>query len=124
MIGLVALDSILRIRRRSTLNVAFIIASSFMHFDDFSANTSSFRIPAHVIANLERLGQCSVLVGSWSTPYSRATCDAKSTSVYNIDPLIFCLLPAGGSDPERVMARHATSPFCRRTADLAQTSKP
>src|SRR5260370_14350557 len=89
MIGLVALDFILRIIRRSTVNVAFIMDSSFMHFDDFSAHTSSFRIPAHVIANLERLGHCSVLVRSWSAPYSRATCDAKSTSVFNIDPTHF-----------------------------------
>jgi hypothetical protein len=45
-IGLVALDFILRISRRSTVNVAFIIDGSFMHFDDFSAHTSSFRITA------------------------------------------------------------------------------
>jgi hypothetical protein len=30
-----------------------------MHFDDFSAYTAGFRIPAHVIANLERLGHGS-----------------------------------------------------------------
>jgi len=35
VIGLVALDFILRIIRRSTVNVAFIIDGSFMHFDDF-----------------------------------------------------------------------------------------
>ena len=53
VIGLVALDFILRIIRRSTVNVAFIIDGSFMHFDDFSAHTSGFRIPAHVIADFK-----------------------------------------------------------------------
>src|SRR5260221_11742591 len=96
VIGLVALDFILRIIRRSTVNIAFIFDGSLMHFDDFSAHTSSFRIPAHVIANLERLGHCSVLVRSWSAPYSKATYDAKSTSVYNIDHsfCVSCLLAA------------------------------
>jgi hypothetical protein len=63
-IGLVALDFILRIIRRSTADVAFIIDGSFVHFDDFSAHTSGFRIPAHVIGILERLGHGSVLVRS------------------------------------------------------------
>src|SRR5258708_33688894 len=98
MIGLVALDFILRIIRRSTVNVAFIIDGSFMHFNDLSAHTSSFRIPAYVIANLERLGHCSVLVHSWSAAYSKAACDAKSTSGYNIDRS-FCVssLPAAAT---------------------------
>src|SRR5216684_4129668 len=64
VVGLVALDFILRLIRRSAVNVAFIIDGSFMHFDDFSAHTPGFRIPAHVIANLERHGHGSVLVRS------------------------------------------------------------
>src|SRR5258708_8279272 len=96
MIGLVALDFILRIIRRSTVNVAFIIDGSLMHFDDFSAHTSSFRIPAHVIANLERLGHCSVLVRSWSAPYSKSTCHPKSPSLYHTAHsfCVSCLLAA------------------------------
>jgi hypothetical protein len=35
-----------------------------MHFDDFSAHPPGFRIPAHVIANLERLDHGSVLAAS------------------------------------------------------------
>jgi len=46
------------------VNVAFIIDGSFMHFDDFSAHTSSFRIPAHVIANLNVLAIVRSLVRS------------------------------------------------------------
>ena len=42
-VALVALDFILRIIRRSTVNVAFIIDGSFMHFDNFSAHTPSFK---------------------------------------------------------------------------------
>ena len=37
------------------VDVAFVIDVPFMDFDDFSAHASGFRIPAHVIANLERL---------------------------------------------------------------------
>jgi hypothetical protein len=55
VIGLVALDFILRFVRRSMMYVAFIIDVSSMHFNYFSAYTPGFRIPAHVIANLERL---------------------------------------------------------------------
>jgi hypothetical protein len=33
-----------------------------MHFDDFPAHSPSFRIPAHVIANLELPGHGSILV--------------------------------------------------------------
>jgi hypothetical protein len=35
VVGLVALDFILRLIRRSTVNLAFIVDGSFMHFDDF-----------------------------------------------------------------------------------------
>jgi hypothetical protein len=76
VIGLVALDFKLRILRRSTVDVALIIDGSLVHFNDFSAHTSGFRIPAHVIANLERFGHGPVLV-----PYGKATRDAKRASV-------------------------------------------
>src|SRR4249920_3155500 len=55
VIGLVALDFILRLVWGGTVNVTFVIDGSSMHFDDFSAHPPGFRIPAHVIANLERL---------------------------------------------------------------------
>lgn len=64
VIGLVALDFILRLVGCSMVDVAFVIDVPFMDFDDFSAHAPGFRIPAHVIANLERLDQRSVLVRS------------------------------------------------------------
>jgi hypothetical protein len=57
VIGLVALDFILRLVRGGTVNVTFVIDGPSMHFDNFSAHPPGFRIPAHVIANLERLDQ-------------------------------------------------------------------
>jgi hypothetical protein len=62
VIGLVALDFILRLVRGGAVNVTFVIDGPSMHFDDFSAHPPGFRIPAHVIANLERLDHGSVLV--------------------------------------------------------------
>jgi hypothetical protein len=38
MIGLIALDFILRVVRCSTVNVAFVIHVLYMDFDDFSAH--------------------------------------------------------------------------------------
>jgi hypothetical protein len=62
VIGLVALDFILWLVRSGTVNVTFVIDGPSMHFDDFSGHPPGFRIPAHVIANLERLDHNSVLV--------------------------------------------------------------
>jgi hypothetical protein len=59
VIGLVALDFILRLVRCSMVDVAFVIDVPSMDFDDFSAHPPGFRIPAHVIANLERLDHSS-----------------------------------------------------------------
>jgi hypothetical protein len=64
MIGFVAFDFILRVVKCNMVNVAFVINLPSMDFDDFSAHPPSFRIPAHVIANLECLAQGSVLVRS------------------------------------------------------------
>jgi hypothetical protein len=77
VVSLVALDFILRLIGRSMVNVAFIIDGTLMHFDDFPAHTPGFRIPAHMIANLERLGHDSVLIRF----YDKATRVAKSASV-------------------------------------------
>src|SRR5256885_13470349 len=76
VIGLVALDFILWILRCSTVDVAFIIDGSLVHFNDFSTHTSGFRIPAHMIANLERFGHSPVLV-----PYGKATRNARRASI-------------------------------------------
>jgi hypothetical protein len=47
-----------------------------VHFDDFSAHPSGFRIPADVIADLERFGHGPVLVSS-----KKPTRDARSASI-------------------------------------------
>jgi hypothetical protein len=60
VVGLVALDFILRLVPSGMVDVAFVIDVPFMHFDDFSTYPSGFRIPAHVIANLERFDHGSV----------------------------------------------------------------
>jgi hypothetical protein len=64
VIGLVALDFVLRLVRAGTVNVAFVINVSSMDFDDFSAHPPGFRIPAHVIADFECLDHGAVLVRS------------------------------------------------------------
>jgi hypothetical protein len=61
VIGLVAIYFILWHIRGGTVNVAFVIYGLPMHFDDCSAYASRFRIPAHVIANFERLDHCAFL---------------------------------------------------------------
>ena len=62
VIGLVALDFVLRLVRGGTVNVALVIDILSMDFDDFSAHPPGFRIPAHVIADFECLDHCAVLV--------------------------------------------------------------
>jgi hypothetical protein len=61
VIGLVALDFILRLGCGCAVNVAFVTDSPSMHFDDFSAHAPGLRIPAHVIANFELCDHGSVL---------------------------------------------------------------
>ena len=64
VIGLVALDFILRLVPGGMVDVAFVIDVPSMDFDDFSAYPPSFRIPAYVIANLERLDHITLPVRS------------------------------------------------------------
>jgi hypothetical protein len=55
VIGLVALDFILRLVRGGMVYVTFVVDVTSVHFDDFPAHPSGFRISTHVIAYLERL---------------------------------------------------------------------
>jgi hypothetical protein len=55
VIGLITLDFILRFIRAGMMNVTFVGDVASMHFHDFSMHPPGFRIPAHAIANLERL---------------------------------------------------------------------
>src|SRR5450830_1392543 len=55
VVGLVTLDFILRLVRGGMVYVTFVVDVTSVHFDDFPAHPSGFRIPTHVIAYLERL---------------------------------------------------------------------
>jgi hypothetical protein len=56
MIGLVALDEILRFFLRGVMYVALKPNVGDNFFDDDAANSSRFRVPFDVIATFERLG--------------------------------------------------------------------
>ena len=55
VIGLVALDLILRIVRARVMDIAFIVHVLCVHPHDTAAHPAGFGIPAHVIADLECL---------------------------------------------------------------------
>jgi hypothetical protein len=56
VIGLVALDFILRIIRAGVMSVSLVIGVSCMDLDDPAADLTGFGVPRHVIANLEFRG--------------------------------------------------------------------
>src|SRR5690242_3481761 len=56
MVGLVALDLILRILRRGAVGMALIIEVARVDFADRPADSAGFRVPADVIADFEILG--------------------------------------------------------------------
>ncbi len=70
MIGFIALDFILRLIRAGMVNVTFVGNVTPMHFDNFSTNPASFRIPTYMIANLERLTHGSIQLRT-SVPHLR-----------------------------------------------------
>src|SRR5579871_3755999 len=53
MVGLVALDLILRLVPARVMHVAFVVHVLAMHANDTAAHPAGFRIPADVIADLE-----------------------------------------------------------------------
>ena len=55
MIGLIALDFVLRIVLGSVMGMSFIVEIAHMNLDDLSRYVASLGIPAHVIADLELL---------------------------------------------------------------------
>jgi hypothetical protein len=56
VIGLIALDFILRIIRAGVMSVSLVIGVSCMDLDDPAADMTGFGVPRHVIANLEFRG--------------------------------------------------------------------
>src|SRR5450759_4583118 len=68
VIGLVALDFILRLVRGGMVYVTFVVDVTSVHFDDFPAHPSGFRIPTHVIAYLERLDHLRLFSQLSATP--------------------------------------------------------
>jgi hypothetical protein len=55
VIGLAALDFILRIVLARVMGVPLVVNVLSMHFDDVAADMACFRIPGHVIADFELL---------------------------------------------------------------------
>ena len=55
VIGLVALDLVLRIGFAATVRVALVVGIARVHLDDRSAHVTGFGIPANVIADFERM---------------------------------------------------------------------
>ena len=56
VIGLVALDLILRFVGARVMDIAFVVHVFGVHADDLAAHPAGFRIPADVIADLECSG--------------------------------------------------------------------
>ena len=56
VIGVIALDLVLRIALACMMNVALIVHVPRMHAYDTSPDAAGFGVPAYVIANFERLG--------------------------------------------------------------------
>ena len=55
VIGLAALDFILRLILARVMSVPLVVKVLCMHFDDSAADMAGFRIPGHVIADFEPL---------------------------------------------------------------------
>ena len=55
MVRLVALDLVLRLVLAGMVDVALVVHVFLMHADDMASDAAGFRIPADVIATLERL---------------------------------------------------------------------
>ena len=53
VIGLVALDFVLRVFNAAMADVTLVGRVAGMHFHDMATDLAGFRIPAHVVANLE-----------------------------------------------------------------------
>ena len=53
VVGLVALDFILRIFLAGVVRISFVVDIFYVHLDDLAADMSGLRIPCHVIADFE-----------------------------------------------------------------------
>src|SRR5689334_1558658 len=61
MIGLVAFDLVLRLRRRGVMPVAFVIEIFGVDGDDGPGHAARLRIPGDMVADFERLGHLRLL---------------------------------------------------------------
>jgi hypothetical protein len=53
VVGLAALDFILRIILARVMSVSLVVNVFGMHFDDLAADMAGLRVPGHVIADFE-----------------------------------------------------------------------
>lgn len=53
MVGLIALDFILRVTLRAAMHMSLIIVIPDMHLNDLTADMPGLRVPGHVIPYLE-----------------------------------------------------------------------
>lgn len=58
VVRLIALDLVLGIFRARVVRIPFVVDVLDMHFEDCSANATSFRVPGHMIANSEFMCHC------------------------------------------------------------------
>src|SRR6188472_1660185 len=68
VVGLVALDFVLRLGLARMVSVAFVVDVSSVDFDDFTAHPAGFRIPTDAVANCKRLDHGSILVPQVNDP--------------------------------------------------------
>jgi hypothetical protein len=61
MVGLVALDLILGVILRRAVGMSLVVEIARVDFLDLSLNTAGFRVPGHMVADLERLCHLSLL---------------------------------------------------------------
>lgn len=84
MIGLVALDEILRFFLRGVVYVALEPNVGDNFFEDDAANSSCFRVPFDVIATFEHLGHLSSLPNRRCIPPSNGQKKSAVNDAFNI----------------------------------------
>ena len=53
MVGLVALDLVLRIGLAASMHMTFVIGVARVHFDDLASHVTGLRVPAHMVADFK-----------------------------------------------------------------------
>ena len=73
MVGLAALDLVLRQLGARAMRVALVIEVVGMNPDDRAADVTGFRVPADPIADLESLRSSALLLTAFARPFSSET---------------------------------------------------